>query len=182
MEKKKKKTKFIMKNIFIICSVRGMDEEYRKKLEEHVEILERFGDDVHLPHRDTNQHATGIEICTQNMNAIKAADEVHMFYSSKSTGTHFDMGVAFSLDKKMVVIENEAYSEDKSFSRTLDEWESLTNVDTKIKMLEDKLRLLKESNMSAALTYGSELSAGGMIAEEEEIEEEIEKLKSNALV
>ena len=119
MEKKKKKTKFIMKNIFIICSVRGMDEEYRKKLEEHVEILERFGDDVHLPHRDTNQHATGIEICTQNMNAIKAADEVHMFYSSKSTGTHFDLGVAFALGKVLVVVENEEFDESKSYARMI---------------------------------------------------------------
>lgn len=86
--------------VFIICSVRGASEEYRAKLETQVSELEKSGVQVHLPHRDTNQNARGFDICTQNANAIKEADEVHIFYNSASQGTYFDMGASFALGKK----------------------------------------------------------------------------------
>ena len=113
--------------IFVICSVRGADEEYRNKLEEYVRKLESDGHIVHLPHRDTNQDAIGLEICKQNANAMDDSDEIHIFYNSKSQGTHFDMGVAFALTlfveyKKLVVVENEKYGDGKSYPRMLDEW------------------------------------------------------------
>jgi nucleoside 2-deoxyribosyltransferase len=111
-----------MKKVFIICSVRGTTEEYKKKLEDYVSLLERYAI-VHLPHRDTDQKARGYDICTQNLNAIKNSDEVHIFYNSASQGTHFDMGAAFALGKKIVVVENEEYGEGKSYPRMLDEWE-----------------------------------------------------------
>ncbi len=111
------------KNIFIISSVRGQPKEYQEKLESYVAHLEKRHD-VHLPHRDTNQKANGIDICFQNSLAIKDADEVHIFYSSASQGTHFDMGMAFALRKPLVVVENEEYGEGKSFPRMLDEWSS----------------------------------------------------------
>lgn len=110
------------KKIFIICTVRQASEEYLIRLENYVSKLEYEGHQVYAPHRDTNQHALGFEICTQNMNAIKDADEVHIWYSSKSQGTHFDMGVAFALDKKIVIVENEPLTEGKSFQRMLTEW------------------------------------------------------------
>ena len=110
------------KKIFIICSVRGASLEYQAALEEYTQLQEENGVKVHLPHRDTNQTASGFDICTQNMQAIVDADEVHIFYNSKSQGTHFDMGVAFALKKPIVVVENEAYGEGKSYPRMLDEW------------------------------------------------------------
>lgn len=111
-----------MKKVFIICTVRGASEEYRTNLESYVSKLESDGIKVHLPHRDTNQNATGIEICTENMNAIISADEVHIFYNSTSQGTHFDMGVAFANDKPLIVVDNEKYGEGKSYPRMIDEW------------------------------------------------------------
>jgi len=45
-----------MKKIFIICTVRGASEEYKKKLEDYVAKLESEGNQVHLPHRDTNHN------------------------------------------------------------------------------------------------------------------------------
>lgn len=111
--------------VFVICSVRGMDEGYRKKLEDYVTDLEQnHGVEVHLPHRDTNQNNSGLEICQENMSAIKEADAVHIFYSSKSQGTHFDMGVAFALGKPIKVVESEEIPEGKNFQRMLKEWES----------------------------------------------------------
>lgn len=43
-----------MKRMFIICTVRGASEEYKKKLEDYVAQKESEGWTVHLPHRDTN--------------------------------------------------------------------------------------------------------------------------------
>jgi len=114
------------KKVFVICSVRGMDDNYRQKLEQYVATLESNGCEVHLPHRDTNQEASGLDICLQNSRAIREADEVHIFYSSKSQGTHFDMGVAFGLRKKIVIVENEPFGEGKSYPRMLTEWEKVT--------------------------------------------------------
>lgn len=108
--------------VFIICAVRGATEEYITKLEKYVSDLEASGVDVYAPHRDTEQWRLGIEICRQNMSAIKGSDEIHIFYSSKSQGTHFDMGVAFALNKKVVIVENEQLTKGKSFQRMLVEW------------------------------------------------------------
>jgi len=108
--------------IFIICTVRGASDEYKQKLEDYVKSLENEGHKVHLPHRDTDQKASGYEICTQNAKAIASANEVHIFYNPDSQGTHFDMGATFIYGKKIVVVENIEYSEGKSFARMLDEW------------------------------------------------------------
>lgn len=110
--------------VFIICSVRGTSDEYKAKLEAYVADLEKNGYEVHLPHRDTNQDARVIEICKENATAIFNSDEVHIFYNSKSQGTHFDMGVAFALNKPLVVVENEQSGEGKSYSQMIDDWQS----------------------------------------------------------
>lgn len=112
-----------MKKVFIICTVRGASDEYQKELEDYVDLLESKGIKVHLPHRDTNQKNTGYNICNQNANAISMADEVHIFYNPDSQGTHFDMGVAFSLNKKIIVVKNVEYGPGKSYPRMLDEWQ-----------------------------------------------------------
>lgn len=114
------------KNIFVICTVRGASEEYKTKLEDYVSELEDLGHKVHLPHRDTNQNARGIDICGENMRAIMGADEVHIFYNSTSQGTHFDMGVSFALGKPIVIVENEPLTEGKSYQRMLVEWAEST--------------------------------------------------------
>jgi len=111
--------------VFIIGAVRGVSDSYRRKLEEYAYTLEGGGDEVYLPHRDTKQDGRGIDICRDNMVAIEQADEVHIFYTKESTGTHFDMGVAFALKKDIVVIENVEYGEGKSYPRMLVEWETL---------------------------------------------------------
>lgn len=109
--------------IFVICSVRGATEQYRNKLDAYVLNLEELGHVVHLPHRDTNQNSTGLNICRENMDAISKAKKVHIYYNSESQGTHFDMGVAFALNKKIVVVENETFGSGKSYPRMLSEWE-----------------------------------------------------------
>ena len=110
--------------IFIICSVRNATNEYKVKLEKYIKFLEEDGYEVHLPHRDTNQDETGLNICQQNKNAIIESDEVHLFYNSNSQGTHFDLGVSFAANKKIKIIENEKFDSGKSFARMIQEWEN----------------------------------------------------------
>jgi len=115
--------------------VRLATPEIKEKLENYAKGLEeKFGCSVHLPHRDTDQDQSGLDICLQNAHAISASDEIHIFYDSKSSGIHFDMGVAFTMDivcgntKKIVIVENEGIIEGKSFPRFLDEWSSFRKV------------------------------------------------------
>lgn len=111
------------KRVFVIGSVRDASPEDRVRMEDYVALLEENGTTVHLPHRDTNQNASGLEICQQNYHAIRGADEVHVFYCSKSQGTHFDLGMAFALGKPIVVTGNEPYGPGKSFAQMIEEWQ-----------------------------------------------------------
>ena len=120
-----------MRKIFIICSVRDVNADHRAHLEAYADMLEDNGAEVHLPHRDTDQEASGFDICRQNAMAINLSNEVHVFYSEGSQGTHFDMGVVFALnqivgkDIKIVPVDSPIdYSRKKSFSRMMDEWQS----------------------------------------------------------
>jgi len=111
--------------IFIIGAVRNADAKWKEKLELYTKALEANGHTVHLPHRDTNQNLSSIEICTINKNAIIESDEIHLFYIPESQGTHFDMGMSFALNKKLRVISSPEINEGKSFNRLAHEWEEV---------------------------------------------------------
>ena len=113
--------------IFIICSVREADQEYKNKVMGYALELKLKGNDAYVPFVDTRQDMSGLNICKSNKRAIKDADEVHIFYNSKSQGTHFDMGVAFALNKKIKIIENESFGEGKSYPRMINEWSDECN-------------------------------------------------------
>lgn len=108
--------------IFLICSVRGVDEAVAQQQTAYVQSLEAEGHTVHYPPRDTNQEASGLEITRQNFNAIAASDEVHVFYNPASQGTHFDMGMTFALNKPIVVAHVPPFGPGKSYPRMLTEW------------------------------------------------------------
>jgi len=101
----KKKRGIMNKKIFIIHPVRNLSLEWKKGLEKYVEELERQGYIVHFPIRDTNQNdRTGLNICRENLRAIKEADEVHIAWDGKSQGCLFDLGMAFALNKPIKTI------------------------------------------------------------------------------
>jgi len=87
--------------IYLIQPVRRLTPAIQIDIENYIYIKEQEGHQVYAPHRDTNQNGTALEICTANCNAIKAADEVHIFWDNDSLGCHFDLGVAFALEKKL---------------------------------------------------------------------------------
>ena len=110
--------------IFLICSVRCVSAETAIKQVEYVKSLESIGYTVHYPPRDTNQSASGLEICRENFNAMFRCDEVHVFYEPGSQGTHFDMGMAFALNRRVVAVNVGELPPGKSFARMLIEWEA----------------------------------------------------------
>lgn len=126
------------KKIFLICPVRFASEEEDKFLDNYVGQLESQGCKVHYPKRDTNQKdATGgYRICSDNYQAIKEADEIHVYWTKTSQGSLFDLGVAFNEHKtknkpiKLVNGENiekiiDEEKKEKSFEQVLlclDNW------------------------------------------------------------
>jgi nucleoside 2-deoxyribosyltransferase len=110
--------------IFLVCSVRAGDPRRQEAQEHYVACLEKRGHTVHYPPRDTDQSKSGLEICRQNLRAIRKADEVHVFYFADSQGTHFDIGMAFALKKKTRRVNSIVIDEGKSFPRMLWEWET----------------------------------------------------------
>ena len=99
------------KSVFIICSVRKANAATREALVGYKQkLLSQGYVNVHLPHLDTNQNATGYEICVQNTTENIAATEIHVFYDVTSEGSHFDIGVQFvdsylHPEKKFYVVE-----------------------------------------------------------------------------
>jgi hypothetical protein len=108
---------------FLICPVRGKDSN---DLMWVVEKLEREGWDVHYPPRDTNQNdPTGLQICKDNVDAIRSSDVVHIYYDENSRGSLFDLGSAFGLGKPIVVvnIDDLEKTEGKSFINMIIDWQ-----------------------------------------------------------
>lgn len=84
-----------MSYIYLICPVRKCTEEELKQVEDYVAELEKKGHKVHFPHRDCDQDQDGITICRVHAEAMAKADEVHVWWNPTSTGSHFDLGMAF---------------------------------------------------------------------------------------
>jgi len=98
--------------IYIICPVRNITKEQQQEIEEYVYQLEnKYNQDVHYPPRDVNQDdETGFNICNYHLEALKNCQKVHIFWDNNSKGSHFDLGMAFALGKKIKLIK--AYQQD----------------------------------------------------------------------
>jgi len=107
---------------YIICSVRNGTP---LEVSEFVGRLEEQGWEVHFPPRDVNQEdPSGYAICTSHRAALERSDCVYVFWDVNSKGSHFDLGMAFALRKKVVLVRS--YSLDcleKSYEKVLRIWE-----------------------------------------------------------
>lgn len=93
--------------VYVICPVRHADPFVLNALELYVAQLERGGKTVHYPPRDAPQECpTGRAICEAHRSAMMAADEVHVFWDVESKGSHFDLGMAYALDKRIVPVKH----------------------------------------------------------------------------
>ena len=111
-----------MKNIFLICPVRGVSDEEKAAIKAYVDKLEALGHRVYWPARDTNQDdPIGLRICTDNRWGIRQADEIHIWWNPASEGSRFDFGMVFALEKKVIIANREAVTPTpgKSFANVL---------------------------------------------------------------
>ncbi len=104
--------------IFLICPVRNASKKQKKWIEDFVEEKDREGYIVHAPHLHTNQidPLGGYNICKQNAKAIATSEEIDIYYDKSSTGSIFDLGVAYALHKPLVLLnEEEIQFDDRDF-------------------------------------------------------------------
>jgi len=85
-------------NIFIIHSL-GLTE----KALQYAESLNPK-DNWYLPGRHTDQSGSPHEILKANRDALRESDECHVLWDKSSLGTIFDMGMAYALDKPILVV------------------------------------------------------------------------------
>lgn len=107
--------------VFMICPVRGHSSD---ETEAWCKKLEADGHQVHWPPRDTEQNDLhgGINICLANRAAIEQADMVAVVWDPSSSGSHFDLGMAFALRKPILLLDVPPPTEGKSFVNVLYEW------------------------------------------------------------
>ena len=110
------------KSVFLICPVRNLEQQEKERIQSYVSGLEQDGKKVHWPPRDTNQEdSVGLRICQDNREAIRKADEVHVWWNPSSQGSLFDVGMSFAMEKKTILANPEAVQSTphKSFNNVL---------------------------------------------------------------
>lgn len=92
-------------NAYIICAVRNANPARVAEIRAYAEKLRAEGHHVHFPPDDAPQEdPTGEAICRTHLAAMNGCDEVHVFWDVKSSGSHFDLGMAYALGKRIVPI------------------------------------------------------------------------------
>ena len=114
-------------HIFLICPVRNASERQREDMELYKNIMLEAGYKVHIPHLDTEEEFDlfgGYAICCENGDAIAKADAVHIYYDKESQGSLFDLGIAYYLNKSLVLINQEqiAFDENDFGDRLVKKW------------------------------------------------------------
>ncbi|MFW6219933.1 MAG: nucleoside 2-deoxyribosyltransferase [bacterium] len=110
--------------IYIICPVRKQTEKQTKFIEKYVNEFEKNGHSVFYPKRDAPQECeTGYRIIESELNAIKEADSIHVFWDVESKGSHFDLGMAYALNKDINFIYLfQSDSKGKSYVKAMKEY------------------------------------------------------------
>lgn len=95
-------------NIYIICAVRNALPERVAEIRAYAEAKRAEGHHVHFPPDDVPQEdSTGEAICRMHLSAMEITDEVHVFWDVESKGSHFDLGMAYALCKRVVPVSCE---------------------------------------------------------------------------
>jgi diphthamide synthase subunit DPH2 len=96
--------------------------QYREKFERVRDRLESEGHDVRIPAFDSQPSFDDIGVCAHNRSLIEWADEVHVIWDQRSTGTIFDFGMCF-MARKPLVIE---YMEEKTFRGVMEKYAAVS--------------------------------------------------------
>jgi hypothetical protein len=95
---------------FVICPVRHAAEEQKAWIEGFVAMKREKGYIVHYPEKNTVQEDAlgGYNICLQNALAMATSESIDIYYDQSSTGSVFDLGVAYALHKPLKLLNKEA--------------------------------------------------------------------------
>lgn len=116
--------------IFLICPVRNATEEQIAFIRDYKMNQKKVGNEIYYPNDDNPYEASdtiGFDICIENVWHIAESDEVHIYYDPASSGTLFDLGAAFALQKKLVIVNDDAVcsTECKSFANMIKAWQNM---------------------------------------------------------
>jgi nucleoside 2-deoxyribosyltransferase len=98
---------------------------YQEMMREHAEKLYVVGDEVRTPAFDCSQ-LNELGLIAYNRELIEWADEVHIFYDNRSSGTIFDFGMCFALRKPIKII----FLQPKTFANAMRQYEAECKVRT----------------------------------------------------
>ena len=101
--------------ILIIGSTTYLDSMIKYK---DRRILLLNGDEIRIAEFDSFK-GSEYAMCSLNRSNIEWADEIHILWDGRSTGTIFDIGMCFALRKKIKIV----YLESKSFINFVKEFE-----------------------------------------------------------
>lgn len=112
--------------IFLICPVRNATEEQRKYIEDFVLEKHIDGYIIHAPHLHTRQSDLfgGYAICKQNAEAVATSSEINIYYDQSSTGSVFDLCVAYALNKPLKILNKDdiKFKKDDFIDQILYNW------------------------------------------------------------
>lgn len=92
--------------IHLICPVRNVTEEQQKEIDDYCASLETEGHTVHNPKYAVDQNdETGYNICIGHLRSMSEACRVDVFWDVTSKGSHFDLGMAFALEKEVKLVK-----------------------------------------------------------------------------
>lgn len=113
-------------NYYIICPVRRLTEERKPLIDSFVKGLENEGHKVFLPYRDVDQSFDISQIVKTEMEAIRNADAIYVFWDKYSYGGHFDLGVALALNKTVLMIKTYYSFDEDGYEKVIEEFEFKT--------------------------------------------------------
>ena len=95
--------------------------QYKQKFIDLKASLESEGHKVRIPAFDDHPTLNELGVCLHNRELIEWADEVHLIWDQRSTGTIFDFGMCFMAQKPLVI----EYLEPKTFKNVMLKYEAL---------------------------------------------------------
>lgn len=167
--------------IHLICPVRGVTDEQQEEIDTYVEALRLEGHTVHNPKYAVDQNdETGFGICAGHLNSMLTANRIDVFWDVNSKGSHFDLGMAFALNKAIKVVKTyQPDNEGKSYLKVMQVVERFSNECEKtLKDAEKKLEPLREEKI-AAIKVGEFEKAALAREKEKDILDTIETAKKH---
>jgi len=111
--------------IYIICSVRNATDAQVAHARRYTAGLRQKGHTVFWPYENAPQDdPTGFDIVSLERERIAEADRIDVLWDVESSGSHFDLGMAFALRKPIKrVITWQPDKSGKSYWKVMERWE-----------------------------------------------------------